>query len=541
MKTTQHKVLLIASGDSRLSANRLCWPAQQEMEEKLGKAVEKLGFKIERAHAVNEEGHGFIDSQHRGMSIFRELDPDAPLIVAEAVWQYSHHVLAGLTTHRGPILTVANWSGQWPGLVGLLNLNGSLTKAGVPFSTLWSETFCDDYFTDKLRDWLNTGMCQHERSHVSPLQPESIPDGDDALGRKLADQLRRDKSIMGVFDEGCMGMYNAIIPDSLLNRTGVFKERLSQSALYYESQQVSDEEAEGVFQWYLDHGFNFHFGDNEDEDLTKTQVIEQCRMYIAAVRIADDFGCESIGIQYQLGLKDLAPASDLVEGTLNSSERPAVFSRDKSRELYAGRCIPHFNEVDECAGLDALLINRLHSELGQPVETTLHDLRWGDFDQSGTSDEYIWVFEISGSAPAEHHGGWDKSHGYGQARMYFPKGGSTLSGVARAGEIIWSRIYIADDALHLDIGRGKAIDLPAEETQRRLDSTTPVWPIMHGVTYGTSRDQMMAQHQANHIQVAYATDTESADRALLTRAAFARHLGIQVNLCGTRKNSSPWD
>lgn len=80
-----------------------------------------------------------------------------------------------------------------------------------------------------------------------------------------------------------------------------------------------------------------------------------------------------------------------------------------------------------------------------------------------------------------------------------------------------------------------------EEIQRRLDSTTPVWPIMHGVTYGTSRDQMMAQHQANHIQVAYATDTESADRALLARAAFAHHLGIQVNLCGTRKNSSQWD
>ena len=57
------------------------------------------------------------------------LDPEAPLIVAEAVWQYSHHVLAGLTTHRGPILTVANWSGQWPGLVGLLNLNGSLRQS----------------------------------------------------------------------------------------------------------------------------------------------------------------------------------------------------------------------------------------------------------------------------------------------------------------------------------------------------------------------------------------------------------------------------
>ena len=29
-----------------------------------------------------------------------------------------------------------------------------------------------------------------------------------------------------------MGMYNAIIPDELLHKLGIFKERLSQSALY---------------------------------------------------------------------------------------------------------------------------------------------------------------------------------------------------------------------------------------------------------------------------------------------------------------------
>ena len=76
-----------------------------------------------------DQEHGFISSQREGMNVFASLDPKAPLIVAESVWQYSHHVLAGLISHRGPILTVANWSGTWPGLVGMLNLNGSLTKA----------------------------------------------------------------------------------------------------------------------------------------------------------------------------------------------------------------------------------------------------------------------------------------------------------------------------------------------------------------------------------------------------------------------------
>ena len=103
------------------------------------------------------------------MEVFRQIAPTAPLIVVEAVWQYSHHVLHGLATHRGPILTVANWSGQWPGLVGMLNLNGSLTKAGVEYSTLWSEDFTDEYFLERLRAWLNGRPVVHDASHVRPL------------------------------------------------------------------------------------------------------------------------------------------------------------------------------------------------------------------------------------------------------------------------------------------------------------------------------------------------------------------------------------
>src|SRR5689334_21390296 len=98
-------VVLIASGDLRLSANQKCWPAQQKVEAAVTNAIRSLGREVRRGHAPDPvKGHGFIDSQHRGMEVFREIPPDAPLVVCEAVWQYSHHVLAGLTTHRGPIL-----------------------------------------------------------------------------------------------------------------------------------------------------------------------------------------------------------------------------------------------------------------------------------------------------------------------------------------------------------------------------------------------------------------------------------------------------
>ena len=119
----KNMIQLVASGDLRLSANQVCWPAQAAMERALATTLQAEGFKVVRAHRFKPKlKHGFIASQREGLEVFRTVDPDAPLIVAEAVWQYSHHVLAGLTTHRGPILTVANWSGQWPGLVGMLNL-----------------------------------------------------------------------------------------------------------------------------------------------------------------------------------------------------------------------------------------------------------------------------------------------------------------------------------------------------------------------------------------------------------------------------------
>src|SRR3954467_5555613 len=163
-------VYVIASGDLRLSANQQCWPAQRAMEAALAAAIETQGRWLKRAHSVKEaQQHGFIASQWEGIEVFKSIPADAPLIVAEAVWQYSHHVLAGLTTHRGPILTVANWSGQWPGLVGLLNLNASLTKAGVAYSTLWSENFTDEFFRAGLREWLTTGTVTHDQSHVRDL------------------------------------------------------------------------------------------------------------------------------------------------------------------------------------------------------------------------------------------------------------------------------------------------------------------------------------------------------------------------------------
>ena len=529
-------IVLVASGDSRLPANQACWPAQVALESIITDILAELGRRVVRGHAADPvEAHGFIKSQSHGMAIFRTIDPDAPLIVAASCWQYTSNVLAGLSKHRGPILTVANWSGRWPGLVGLLNLNGSLTKAGIRYSSIWSDDFTDEFARKAIDEWLRTGAIAHDCSHARPLTDDAFGAdfaADRDRGAALGVALQRDQAILGVFDEGCMGMYNAIIPDHLLHQTGLFKERLSQSALYAAMQQVPAQRAQAHYNWLVARGMKFELGSNEATDLTARQVLEGLRMYDAAVRLAHAFGCAAIGIQYQQGLKDVCVASDLTEGLLNNPDRPPVRG-DGGEILLEGRAIPHFNEVDECAGVDGLITDRVWTDLDLDPSNTLHDVRWGAHVSELGVDEFVWVFLISGAAPASHFiGGYAGAVGARQPPMYFPKGGSTLKGVSRPGELIWSRVYVADDALHMDIGRGGVVKLSDEETARRWQATTPPWPIMHAILYGVSRDQLMAKHQANHIQVVYAPDADMARRALVRKACMARAMGIQVNLCG---------
>jgi hypothetical protein len=117
--------------------------------------------------------------------------------------------------------------------------------------------------------------------------------------------------------------------------------------------------------------------------------------------------------------------------------------------------------------------------------------------------------------------------------MYFRLGGGSLKGIAKPGTIVWSRVFIEDARLKADLGLARVVELPLQETERRWRATTPQWPIMHAVLYGITRDQMMARHKANHIQVAYAPDLGGAQQALAVKAAFLREAGLEVSICGS--------
>ena len=173
--------------------------------------------------------------------------------------------------------------------------------------------------------------------------------------------------------------------------------------------------------------------------------------------------------------------------------------------LYRGEAIPHFNEVDECAGLDGLLTHRVHKAMGQPVENTLHDIRWGDWDQSGSVKDYVWVFLISGAAPPAHFRWLEICRRASSASNVFPQWWQHPARHFQARARLSGREFTSKAGrLKMDLGRAGVVELPREETERRWNETTYQWPIMHAVTYGMTRDQLMGRHKSNHIQVAYA-------------------------------------
>ena len=73
---------------------------------------------------------------------------------------------------------------------------------------------------------------------------------------------------------------------------------------------------------------------------------------------------------------------------------------------------------------------------------------------------------------------------------------------------------------------------PPQKRNRRWKRSHPQWPIMHALLHGITRDQFMARHRANHLNVAYAPTPELADKALDAKAAMMTEMGILVHRCG---------
>lgn len=526
----KNEILMVTNADLRESANLACWPVQQKYEAKLQDALSSLGYSMIRAHPIDEErGHGFISSQRQGSDLFAQIDENAPVIVLLTAWQYSHHVAPSLVHHKGPVLLLANFDGTWPGLVGMLCLAGSLTSLGKSYSRLWSENFDDDLFLNGLKTWLRYGSLQHSTRYLKDVAPThsvmATSAGD--MGRKAGEFILKNKEILGLFDTFCMGMINGVFPQQAMVNIGMPIESLSQSALLVEMAKVPDELRDECLNWYQERGMKFQFGENDREELTREQVKEQCAMMIAMARFVQRFGLSAVGVQYQQGLKDSCAASDFAEGAIGSTERFPI-PDEQGKIICAGQAIPCINEVDMGTAIPQTMLWRLLTSFSLPAETTLHDIRWGS-EYQGT---FYWDLEISGAVPFEHlKGGIAGATGYRQPAMYFPYGGSTISGQGKAGRFIWARAHYEGCDVIMHIGTGHAVELPTDEFERRRRATCYEWPLLNAVLDGVGRDDLMAGHQSNHLTVAYVPENE-LQTVLQAFVAQSLTQGIRVQIAG---------
>jgi hypothetical protein len=257
-------VVLIASGDLRLSANQVCWPAQVQAEEAVTNAIRAAGREVVRGHPCDPvKGHGFIDSQKYGMEVFARIPPNAPIVVVEAVWQYSHHVLAGLYDPPGPDPHRRELERRWPGLVGMLNLNVSLTKAGVAYSTLWSEATSRTSSSSRPPRVAAGGRWRTTPRHVRPLA------GLNAGPRRRDRRPPRRHAAPREGDHGRLrrGLHGDVQrdrPRRTAAPTGVFKERLSQSALYARNADRERPRRAGGVRLVPREGLRFAYGPTRD-------------------------------------------------------------------------------------------------------------------------------------------------------------------------------------------------------------------------------------------------------------------------------------
>jgi hypothetical protein len=306
-----------------------------------------------------------------------------------------------------------------------------------------------------------------------------------------------------------------------LGSIGMPLELLNQSDLVAEMALISDQQAQKHLNWLVEQGVWFNWGTDQFEELVHGQVIAQMKMYQAAIHMYQRYGLSAIGIPYQVGLVRSVPASDLAEGMLNNSIRPAVHNPDTGEVVRSGKPIIHFNEGDIGSGIPQVLMSDIYERKGLSPETTLHDIRWG----RQYNGRFIWVLEISGGAPPAHFGGWQNTKVFRQPSMYFPLGGGTCSGISKPGVITWARFYESHGAIGLDCGLGEVVHLPDDEITDRLNRTTSQWPIANVYLPNYDRDQCMSSHMSNHITIGYGNILEEL-------VATSLNLGISTRVVG---------
>ena len=500
------KIAIFWPGDYRSQPNELALPSIQQATQQLESALKKLGRPSYRVE-------GFLTRPHEAIE---KLGPvDDPLIGVFVHWVYGPHTTDGVVGKTNPLLLASNFSGTWPGLVGLLNTGACLESVGRQFSRAWTSApdwTADPVFMDRLEEWCATGRIQYPEDELRYTASVS----QEAAGRaqQVAQQIRRRRVLALMLGDTSMGMINGYFGPRLLNPIGFTEHKVDQAWIIDRGRRIDAKRIDAALAFVREKGVTFHWKERDAADFDENATREQLRDYLAVLDLVHEFKADCLGWQYQLGLLPLRPPSDFAEGLFNSVCRPES----------NGDTIACATEADQGNLVPMELMKRLLKAKGLHQGVMFHDVRWG-----GEHDgRFVWVLLNSGSCSAyafNHDPHTLKGvHSYRQPAGYFPVPGGTFAGESLPGQVTWARAYLKDGVLWMDVGRGEVVRLPPEKRDAWWEGTTHEWPFM-AADLGVRQDTIMAHYLSNHVAVAYGDIFEEM-------VALSQELGFKVRVLG---------
>jgi L-fucose isomerase-like protein len=452
---------------------------------------------------------GFLSKPHEAIEKLRPIDD--PMVGVCVHWFYGPHTTDGVFGKDNPLLLASNFSGRWPGLVGLLNTGACLESLGRPFSRAWTDSpdwSADETFMARLDEWCTTGRiayAERETAYQAPISRDAVK-----RARAVADAIRARPVLVMMLGDTSMGMINGYFGPRFLNKHGFTEHKIDQAWIIDRGRRIDEKRIDSALAFVKDKGLTFHYGGDFDESATR----EQLRDYLVVLDMVTEFKADCIGWQYQLGLIPLRPPSDLAEGLFNSACRPET----------DGRAIACATEADQGNVIPMEMLKRLLDSKGLHHAVMFHDVRWGAMHEG----RFLWVLLNSGSCGAyafNHDASTLRgAHSYRQPALYFPTPGGTFAGESLPGAMTWARAYIKGGVLWMDIGRGEVVKLPPAVRDSWWEGTTREWPFM-AADMGISRDTLMAHYLSNHVAVAYGDVFEEM-------VALSLELGFRVRVLG---------
>jgi L-fucose isomerase-like protein len=502
----KQRIALFWPGDGREAPNEMALPSITEATRQMKTALRKLG---KEPYLVE----GFLTKPHHAIERLGPIDD--PMIGICVHWFYGPHTTEGVVGKDNPLLLASNFSGQWPGLVGLLNTGACLESLGREFSRVWTDApdwTTDDSFMTRLEEWCANGRISYSEDEIAYEAPVSAAAAE--LAGMVAQGFKDRRALILMLGDTSMGMINGYFGPRLLSRHGFSEHKIDQAWIIDRGRGIDDARLDNALAFVKDKGVTFHWGEQGAEDFTEDATREQLRDYLVVLDLVKEYKADCLGWQYQLGLLPLRPPSDFSEGLFNSTCRPES----------DGDTVVCATEADQGNAVPMEMMKRLLQARGLHQAVMFHDVRWGGEHEG----RFVWVLLNSGSCGA-YPFNFDPDtlagvHSYRQPALYFPVPGGTFAGESLPGEITWSRSYIKNDVLWMDIGRGEVIEMPPEKRDVWWEGTTRQWPFM-AADLGISRDTLMAHYMSNHIAVAYGDIFEEM-------VALSQEMGFRVRVLG---------